>query len=142
MQRPNFRWWKLLHADVFRAPPHRNGLCVLVGSGLHLLCVCLLALVSSSFSRVFPRASFLSCMLVGYLLTSFLCGFVSANLYVKLGGQRWAWNIVSACGVFLFPAFVVWSVLNVISALAGSTAALPVSPAASAAAALAAAAAA
>ncbi|KAL8426609.1 hypothetical protein ACSSS7_008067 [Eimeria intestinalis] len=58
-----------------------------------------------------------------------LCGFVSANLYVKLGGQRWAWNIVSACGVFLFPAFVVWSVLNVISALAGSTAALPVSSA-------------
>ncbi|OEH79025.1 endomembrane protein 70 subfamily protein [Cyclospora cayetanensis] len=121
--------WKLLHADVFRAPAHRNVLCVFLGSGLQLLLVCSLSVSALSFSALFPRASFLSFMLIGYLLTTFVCGFVSVNLYTKLGGQRWTWNIVSACGIFMFPAFVVWSILNVASALAGSTAALPVSSA-------------
>merc|ERR1711972_994078 len=59
------------------------------------------------------------------MVTAAVGGFGSANLYHKLGGEKWAWNIFVTALMFVGPAFVVWSFLNTVAICYGSTAAFP-----------------
>ena len=47
-----------------------------------------------------------------YAFTSGICGFVSANMFRKMGGRGWVWNIVLAGSLFAVPFFLVWSLVN------------------------------
>lgn len=38
----------------------------------------------------------LTSLILSYVLTSVVNGFVSARLYRQLGGKNWTWNIVTA----------------------------------------------
>ncbi|MGH0184001.1 UNVERIFIED_CONTAM: hypothetical protein FKN15_013429 [Acipenser sinensis] len=62
-----------------------------------------------------------------YALTCCVSGFVSSSFYRKIGGERWAWNIVLTTSLFSAPFFLTWSVVNTVHWLSGSTQALPVS---------------
>jgi len=117
--------WKLLHADVFRSPPHRMWFCACVGSGAHLFLVAVTVVMVGCFSPYLERGALLSFGVFGYILTSFIAGYISANLYRRLGGVKWAWNIIVTALMFMGPAFVIWSILNTIAFAYTSTAALP-----------------
>ncbi|CEL94236.1 unnamed protein product [Vitrella brassicaformis CCMP3155] len=118
--------WKLLHADVFRAPQHRMWFCALVGAGAQLfLMVIGTVLVGTSGLYLFERGGVLTFAFATFLVTAFLAGYLSAWLYRKLGGQKWAWNIVITAMMFVGPLFVIWSFLNSVAWAHQSTAALP-----------------
>merc|ERR1711972_519719 len=59
------------------------------------------------------------------MVTAAVGGFGSANLYHKLGGEKWAWNIFVTALMFVGPTFAVWSFLNTVAICYGSTAAFP-----------------
>uniref|UniRef100_A0A0G4ICY1 Transmembrane 9 superfamily member n=1 Tax=Chromera velia CCMP2878 TaxID=1169474 RepID=A0A0G4ICY1_9ALVE len=117
--------WKLLHADVFRAPPHRMWFCASVGAGTQLLVVTLAVVLTGCMHTYLDRGKMVVIGSLVYTLGSFAAGYMSANFYRKLGGIKWAWNIVITALAFSGPAFLMWCVLNTIAFAHGSTAALP-----------------
>lgn len=121
--------WKLIHGDVFRFPAHLNVFCALIGSGVQLCLVTLLLLICAltGVFRATKRGAILTALILDYVLTSGVSGFVSARLYRQLNGKKWTWNVVTAALVFPAPLTMVFAFLNSVAWSNGSTAALPAS---------------
>eukprot|EP00916_Digyalum_oweni_P017371 GHVL01028449.1.p1 GENE.GHVL01028449.1~~GHVL01028449.1.p1 ORF type:complete len:522 (+),score=21.24 GHVL01028449.1:229-1794(+) len=117
--------WKLLHADVFRPPPHRIWFSACVGSGAQIFFVMLSLLVLGTTGIYYRRGVLVSVGGTCYMITAAIGGYVSAHLYASLGGQKWAWNIVLTALMFSGPAFIAWSFLNSVAIAYESTAAFP-----------------
>lgn len=117
--------WKLLHADVFRAPKHRLFFCSAVGAGAQLTSMMFMVVLVGCIGAYYQRGAVASAAVISYMVTALLGGFVSANLYQKLGGEKWAWNIFITALSFMGPAFLIWSFLNTVAIFYGSTAAFP-----------------
>jgi transmembrane 9 superfamily protein 2/4 len=88
--------WKLVHADVFRPPTHRLLLSVLVGNGVHILCMISVTLVFAVLGFLSPssRGALGTMIVVVYVLFSSISGYVSARLYKSLLGEHWKKNVV------------------------------------------------
>jgi len=54
-----------------------------------------------------------------YCLTAGIAGYVSTNLYLQFGGDKWATNAVLAACLFAVPVFVMFTVNNAIAAAWG-----------------------
>lgn len=124
--------WKLLHADVFRSPPHKMWLCAMVGSGAHLLLTgfgtALFAAIQIANNRSLFATGSVTASSIGlsfYLMTSAVSGYISANLYRRLGGVKWKWNVLVTVFMFTGPLALIWSIVNIIALTYHSTAALP-----------------
>ena len=114
--------WKLLHADVFRPPPHRLVLCAAAGAGLQLAIMACLT-VTAAFLNLTDSTGTSA---VGfYMLSAFSGGFESGKWYRRLGGDKTAWNVLLTALLFAGPAFIAWAVLNTMALLHNSTAAFP-----------------
>ncbi|KAI7064338.1 hypothetical protein KC352_g43272, partial [Hortaea werneckii] len=74
--------WKLLHADVFRPPPHARLLAPLIGSGTQLVTMALALLLLSCLGILNPsyRGGFLTSAFITFLLASISSGYFSARL--------------------------------------------------------------
>mmetsp|Transcript_43813 Transcript_43813/g.80000 ORF Transcript_43813/g.80000 Transcript_43813/m.80000 type:complete len:599 (+) Transcript_43813:81-1877(+) len=117
--------WKLLHADVFRSPKHRLFFCSAVGAGMQLFTMVVMVVLVGCIGVYYQRGAVASAAVVSYMVTAAVAGYVSAHLYQKLGGEKWAWNIFVTALMFTGPLFVVWSFLNTVAIFYGSTAAFP-----------------
>jgi hypothetical protein len=120
--------WKLINGDVFRFPPFTNGLSAYVGAGAHLLCVTFL-LLSCAVTNVFiptKRGSILTAMIILYVCTAPIGGFVAARLYRQLGGEAWLANALMTALIFPTPLAIVFMWVNSVALAHGSSAALPV----------------
>merc|ERR1719395_106755 len=117
--------WKLLHADVFRSPKHRLFFCASVGAGLQLFGMVVMVVLVGCIGVFYQRGAVASAGIVSYMVTAAVSGYISANLYQKLGGEKWAWNIFVTALTFVLPAFCCWSFLNTVAIVYGSTAAFP-----------------
>jgi len=60
-----------------------------------------------------------------YAFTSCVAGYVSSNMFKKIGGRNWVWNIVLTSSLFAVPFFLVWSFVNTVAWTHHSTQALP-----------------
>ncbi|KAL6062820.1 Transmembrane 9 superfamily member [Balamuthia mandrillaris] len=121
--------WKLIHGDVFRFPPNKNLFCACVGVGAQFLCVAIGILLLALAGMFHPnsRGSLYTVAIVLYALTSAIGGYVSGNLFRKMGGQKWAWNIMLTAGLFVVPFVMIFSVVNSVAISYGSTTAVPFS---------------
>lgn len=119
--------WKLIHGDVFRFPSNISLFSAFVGSGAQLCLTTFLLLLCAILGVFRPtkRGAILTTMILLYALTSFVGGFVGARLYRQLGGLAWVWNTVITALVFPLPLTGVFSWVNTVAWLHGSTAALP-----------------
>merc|ERR1712151_749442 len=117
--------WKLLHADVFRAPKHRLPFCAAVGAGAQLFTMGTMMVLVGCIGVFYQRGAVASAGIVSYMVTAAISGYGSAHLYQKLGGEKWAWNIFVTAIIFTGPGFVIWSFLNTVAIVYGSTAAFP-----------------
>lgn len=97
--------WKLIHGDVFRAPPHLIAFSALYGTGYQLavltfgvLCFAILG----SYYR--GRGTLLTVIIVCYVLSSVVAGFVSAQYYVHQGGKNWIKTLLATA--LLLPGTV------------------------------------
>jgi len=117
--------WKLLHADVFRPPKHRLFFCSAIGAGAQLFSMVVMIVLVGCIGVFYQRGAVASAGAVSYMVTAAVGGYTSANLYHKLGGEKWAWNIFVTALTFVGPAFCIWSFLNTVAIMYGSTAAFP-----------------
>mmetsp|Transcript_30691 Transcript_30691/g.94947 ORF Transcript_30691/g.94947 Transcript_30691/m.94947 type:complete len:504 (+) Transcript_30691:140-1651(+) len=119
--------WKLINGDVFRFPPFASGLSALIGAGAQLFCVTLLLLMCAISNCIVPtkRGAVLTAMIILYVCTAPIGGFVSARLYRQLGGDAWLANALLASVVFPCPLVLVFTWVNSVALAHGSSAALP-----------------
>lgn len=119
--------WKIISTDVFRFPPHKSLLAAILGNGSQFLALAtfIILLALMGVFNVHRHSSLNSTAVLLYAFTSGICGFVSANLFRKMGGHGWVWNIILAASLFAIPFFLVWSLVNSVAWYHQSTQALP-----------------
>eukprot|EP00818_Percolomonas_sp_WS_P000083 CAMPEP_0117449952 /NCGR_PEP_ID=MMETSP0759-20121206/8214_1 /TAXON_ID=63605 /ORGANISM="Percolomonas cosmopolitus, Strain WS" /LENGTH=440 /DNA_ID=CAMNT_0005242451 /DNA_START=223 /DNA_END=1542 /DNA_ORIENTATION=+ len=120
--------WKLLHADIFRFPSHVNLLSSILGNGSQLLVLAfsfLLLAVLGAYYPDYSNRTMYGSLIIIYSLSTGICGFMSANYYKKLGGEKWVANILLSTVLFIGPVFLVWCMLNTIAISYSSSAAFP-----------------
>eukprot|EP01059_Diplonema_ambulator_P014790 TRINITY_DN25782_c0_g1_i1.p1 TRINITY_DN25782_c0_g1~~TRINITY_DN25782_c0_g1_i1.p1 ORF type:complete len:585 (+),score=173.44 TRINITY_DN25782_c0_g1_i1:23-1756(+) len=119
--------WKLLHADVFRAPSSPLLFTSILGCGMQLLLVFLSMLTLSVVGVFYPhtRGTMYAAIVVIYSLTSVVAGYVSGLYYKKFGHTQWVHSVLLTCTLFILPVFTVWAFLNSVAWAHGSTSALP-----------------
>ena len=86
--------WKLLHGDVFRAPPYPGLLAPLIGSGMQLVFMTTGLLVLSCFGVLNPsfRGGFVSVGMGLFIFAGLLSGYFSGRVYKTFGGLNWRKN--------------------------------------------------
>ena len=86
--------WKLLHADVFRAPPYAGLLAPLIGSGSQLVFMALGLLVLSCLGVLNPsfRGGFVSVGMGLFVFAGIFAGYYSGRVYKTFGGVNWRKN--------------------------------------------------
>eukprot|EP00922_Rhytidocystis_sp_ex-Travisia-forbesii_P072300 GHVS01107793.1.p1 GENE.GHVS01107793.1~~GHVS01107793.1.p1 ORF type:complete len:581 (+),score=132.43 GHVS01107793.1:49-1743(+) len=74
--------WKLVHGDVFRKPKGYKFLCILVGTGVQILSMCLITLVLATVGVITParRGLLLQMLLVLFASSGFFAGYVASKL--------------------------------------------------------------
>ena len=106
--------WKQLSGDVFRPPPYPGLFCIVIGSGMQLLCMANVTLALSCLGFLLPehRGWLLTSVLFGFAVMGTVAGFCGTKLYISLGGQHRKKN---AFGLALFYpglAFAIFFIVN------------------------------
>eukprot|EP00058_Branchiostoma_floridae_P011604 XP_002597092.1 hypothetical protein BRAFLDRAFT_105034 [Branchiostoma floridae] len=119
--------WKIIHTDVFRFPPHKSIFCAILGVGSQFLTLAtgIIVMALMGMFNVHKHGAMNSAAILLYALTSCVSGYVSGNMFRKLGGHNWVWNIILVSCIYTVPFFLMWSVANSVAWYLGSTQALP-----------------
>ncbi|KAH6790920.1 Endomembrane protein 70 protein family [Perilla frutescens var. frutescens] len=106
--------WKLVHADVFRAPSNSDLLCVYVGTGLQFLGMVVVTMIFAVLGFLSPsnRGGLMTAMLLLWAFMGIFAGYAAARLYKMFKGTEW--KRIALHTSFLFPAavFAIFFVLN------------------------------
>ncbi|GBF88242.1 phagocytic receptor 1b [Raphidocelis subcapitata] len=124
---PDESGWKYLHGDVFRFPSDINLFSAMIGVGTQWLVIVLAVFALSLMDMFYPynRGAMLSACVVLYALTAGIAGYVAGVWYKKMGGRQWVQNVLLTSGLFCAPLAGVFSLLNTVAWIQGSTQALP-----------------
>ena len=119
--------WKLVHADVFRTPSRYQALSVMIGNGAQLFVMGSVTLLFALLGFMSPanRGSLLTGMLVSYVLSGYVAGYVSARFYKMFGGESWKRNVLLTASVVPGVLFSVFIFLNFFLIGVESSAAVP-----------------
>ena len=120
--------WKLIHGDVFRPPAQHTMLfCVLMGTGCQLSVALFMIVIFCAIGFISPasRGSLMMGLMLLFIGTAIIAGFMSAKYYKSFKGKQWQrCTLVTA---FFFPTFcfVILAILNIVVTFNGSTGAIP-----------------
>ncbi|KAJ3276393.1 hypothetical protein HDV01_005016 [Terramyces sp. JEL0728] len=119
--------WKMVHADVFRAPAFRMILCVLLGTGAQLICMLGVTLAFAVLGFLSPssRGSLGTMALVFYVLFSVVSGYVSSVMYKTYGGENRKQNVLLTAILVPGIVFGILIALNFILIAHESSSAVP-----------------
>ncbi|KAF3767847.1 hypothetical protein M406DRAFT_106769 [Cryphonectria parasitica EP155] len=119
--------WKLLHADVFRAPRFGWILAPLVGSGMQLLfmAVGLVALSALGILNPSLRGGFISFGFGLFIFAGLFSGYYSARVYKTFDGQDFVKNALVTAVLFPGLAFGLIFILNLFVWAQASSTAIP-----------------
>lgn len=119
--------WKLVHGEVFRMPSRPMVLSVMVGNGVHLVCMCAVTLVFALFGFLSPsnRGSLATVIIICWTLFGCVSGYVSARTYTSLGGDQWKPNLVLTAVLFPLIVFSMIGMLNLFLIGASASGAVP-----------------
>mmetsp|Transcript_21923 Transcript_21923/g.36234 ORF Transcript_21923/g.36234 Transcript_21923/m.36234 type:complete len:726 (+) Transcript_21923:21-2198(+) len=119
--------WKLVHADVFR-PPQTNPmlLSVLVGTGCQLGMAFLLSMVCAIMKLLNPlkKGQTLTALLVLYVLSGSVAGYVSARLYKFCDANNWKLNTLYTAVGLPGVLVTIFCILNIFLSFAGAATAV------------------
>ncbi len=119
--------WKLLHADVFRAPSaHPMLFCVLVGTGVQLMMMVGVVICFACLGFLSPakRGSMMLMILLLYVLNGATAGYASSRLYKSFRGKAWQRCTVLTATLFPGCAFGLFILCNIALSIYQSTAAV------------------
>ncbi|TPX06962.1 uncharacterized protein E0L32_011107 [Thyridium curvatum] len=119
--------WKLLHADVFRAPVYGYLLAPLVGSGMQLLFMAVGLVLLSAVGILNPsfRGGFISFGVGLFVFAGLFSGYFSARVYKTFDGQDWRRNTVVTAILFPGMLFGIVFFLNLFVWAQASSTAIP-----------------
>jgi transmembrane 9 superfamily protein 2/4 len=119
--------WKLLHGDVFRAPPYGGMFAPLVGSGMQLLYMAFGLLILSTLGVLNPsfRGGYVSVGVGLFIFAGIFSGYFSARIYKTCGGRSWQKNVVITAALVPGLLFATVFVLNLFVWIQASSTALP-----------------
>lgn len=119
--------WKLLHADVFRAPSFGWILAPLVGSGMQLLFMAIGLVSLSALGILNPslRGGFISFGFGLFVFAGLFCGYYSARVYKTFDGQDFVRNALVTAVLFPGLAFGLIFVMNLFVWAQASSTAIP-----------------
>ena len=119
--------WKLVHGEVFRAPPKGGLLCVLVGSGLQVLGMLGLVIVFAALGFLSPanRGALTTAFLILFACMGFVAGYFSTRLYKLMDLVNWKQNTLYTSMFFPSIAFTIFFSLNLVLWGHNSSAAVP-----------------
>ncbi|KAJ7540925.1 hypothetical protein O6H91_10G036500 [Diphasiastrum complanatum] len=124
--------WKLVVGDVFRAPPHLELLCIMVGDGVQITGMAVVTILFAALGFMSPasRGMLLTGMVLLYLFLGIAAGYVACRLWRTLkGGETQGWRSVAWRVSCFFPgiAFTILTLLNFLLWGSHSTGAIPIS---------------
>ncbi|KAL8731965.1 MAG: hypothetical protein Q9166_003097 [cf. Caloplaca sp. 2 TL-2023] len=119
--------WKLLHGDIFRAPPYAGYLAPLIGSGMQLVFMATGLLILSCFGILNPsfRGGFVSVGVGLFVFAGIISGYFSSRLYKTFGGMNWRKNTLMTALLFPGLLFTTIFILNLFVWAQASSTALP-----------------
>ncbi|OVF07787.1 hypothetical protein A9F13_11g01287 [Clavispora lusitaniae] len=120
--------WKLVYGDVFRSPPNRMLLSILVGSGVQLFCMALVTIIFALLGLLSPsnRGALSTFMFIFYILFSVISSYVSGYIYRFFGGEDWKTNMILTPILVPGIMFLGFIFLNFFLIYANSSGAIPV----------------
>ncbi|KAI3701558.1 hypothetical protein L6452_26736 [Arctium lappa] len=124
--------WKLVVADVFRAPGHPALLCVMVGDGVQILGMAVVTIMFAALGFMSPasRGTLVTGMLIFYMVLGILAGYVAVRMWRTIFcGDHKGWVSVSWKVACFFPGitFLILFTLNFLLWHSNSTGAIPFS---------------
>eukprot|EP00939_MAST-03C_sp_MAST-3C-sp1_P001963 g1963.t1 len=120
--------WKLVHADVFRAPKHGSMLLsAIVGTGIQLVCMLFVLLFFAVLGFLSPanRGGLTTALLLFFVFMGAVSGYVSARLYKMLGGKKWRRNTLFTAAFLPFCVSGINFFINLFVWHAHSTKSIP-----------------
>ncbi|RXK38037.1 endosomal P24A protein [Tremella mesenterica] len=119
--------WKLVHGEVFRMPNRPMLLSVCVGTGTHLILMCIVTLIFALLGFLSPsnRGSLATVLLICWTIFGCVGGYTSARTYSSLGGENWKSNIVLTSILFPIVTFSIIGLLNLFLVFASASGAVP-----------------
>ncbi|KAJ4968645.1 hypothetical protein NE237_015346 [Protea cynaroides] len=119
--------WKLIRGDVFRCPPYTSLLCAVLGSGTQLLSLVFFVFALACMGVLYPysRGALLSSLVIIYVLTSVIAGYVAASFHGQFLRRGWEKCVLLAGVLFFGPLVVTFSILNTVAIYYRTTSALP-----------------
>jgi len=118
--------WKLVHGDVFRAPTFDPMLlCVAVGTGAQIGVATVLTIICALVGILNPMAkgSSLTSIILLYVLSGSVAGYVSSRLYKLFEAKAWKQNTMLTAAAFPGLLVVMFICLNIfLSAAKAATA--------------------
>lgn len=124
--------WKLVVADVFRAPTNPSLLCVMVGNGVQILGMAVVTILFAALGFMSPasRGTLVTGMLFFYMILGFAAGYVAVRMWRTIFcGDHKGWMSVSWKVACFFPgiSFLILTTLNFLLWGSHSTGAIPFS---------------
>ncbi|KAK6944398.1 Nonaspanin (TM9SF) [Dillenia turbinata] len=124
--------WKLVVADVFRAPSNPALLCVMVGDGVQILGMAVVTIMFAALGFMSPasRGALISGMLFIYMILGVAAGYVAVRLWRTIScGDIKGWVGISWKAACFFPgiSFLIMTTLNFLLWGSHSTGAIPFS---------------
>jgi len=120
--------WKLVHADVFRAPRFSPLLLsVLAGTGVQLLGMASLTILMAALGFINPslRGALLMALIFFYALMGIVSGYTAARLYKSFKGKRWQFATTLTATFYPGCAFFIFFLLDIVAFAHHSTDAVP-----------------
>jgi len=98
--------WKLVHGDVFRAPPRAGLLAVYLGTGVQVLGMAVVTMAFAVLGFLSPsnRGGLMTALLLLFVLMGVLAGYVSAVMYKGFKGTEW--KLTTLKTALMFPGIV------------------------------------
>lgn len=110
--------WKLVAGDVFRAPAYSPALCVHVGSGVQIICTCLVTLILASLGFLSPasRGALLTTTMVLYILLSCTAGVSAVYLSGLMERSYSGWHYLCLKVATFYPGITmfIFTILNMV----------------------------
>lgn len=122
--------WKLLHGDVFRAPPYLLLFCSLVGTGAQLVVLSVLVMLIAAISSLYMKpGGVVSVGLTVYAFSSLANGYASGAFYHQFFYPRvskdWIRAMIMSSALLPMVIFVTVFFINALAVAYGTTYAIP-----------------
>ena len=119
--------WKLVHGDVFRPPQfHPMLLSVLVGTGAQIGCAFFFSMICAILKLLNPmkKGATLTAILILYVLSGSVAGYVSARMYKFCDAYAWKLNTLYTAAALPGTLVAIFMVLNIFLSMAGAATAV------------------